>query len=122
MFGIFRNPAQARRAAQKFPEDQVFLCTTLSRRAYSRALWGAGRAVQVCSRHCVEGTNQSDRRKFKIFTGSASPDSRERICAYLHVELGRAKLGRFSDGEIYFQILENVRGRTFSWCSRAAIR
>ena len=40
VFGIFRNPAMARRAARQFPEDQVFLCTTLSRRAYSRALWG----------------------------------------------------------------------------------
>ena len=45
VFGIFRNPAQARRAAHKFPEDEVFLCTTISRRAYSRALWGAGKPV-----------------------------------------------------------------------------
>ena len=41
VFAIFRNPAQARRAAQKFPEDRVFLSTTQSRRAYTRALWGA---------------------------------------------------------------------------------
>lgn len=40
VFGIFRNPAQARRAAKKFPEDQVFLCTTISQSAYTRALWG----------------------------------------------------------------------------------
>jgi 4-diphosphocytidyl-2-C-methyl-D-erythritol kinase len=40
VFGIFRNPAQARRAAKQFPEDQVFLCTTISRAAYTRALWG----------------------------------------------------------------------------------
>jgi 4-diphosphocytidyl-2-C-methyl-D-erythritol kinase len=40
VFGIFRNPAQARRAAKQFPEDQVFLCTTISRSAYARALWG----------------------------------------------------------------------------------
>ena len=40
VFGIFRNPAQARRAAKKFPEDQVFLCATISRAAYTRALWG----------------------------------------------------------------------------------
>jgi 4-diphosphocytidyl-2-C-methyl-D-erythritol kinase len=41
VFGIFRNPAQARRSAQLFPEDQVFLCTTLSRKAHARALWGS---------------------------------------------------------------------------------
>jgi 4-diphosphocytidyl-2-C-methyl-D-erythritol kinase len=40
VFGVFSDPAKARRAARKFPEDAVFLCTTLSRRAYSRALWG----------------------------------------------------------------------------------
>jgi 4-diphosphocytidyl-2-C-methyl-D-erythritol kinase len=40
VFGVFRNPAQARRAAGKFPGDQVFLCATLSRKAYARALWG----------------------------------------------------------------------------------
>jgi 4-diphosphocytidyl-2-C-methyl-D-erythritol kinase len=42
VFGIFPNPAQARRSARLFPEDQVFLCNTLSRRAYGRALWGSG--------------------------------------------------------------------------------
>jgi 4-diphosphocytidyl-2-C-methyl-D-erythritol kinase len=41
VFGIFQNPAQARRSARLFPEDQVFLCSTLSRRAYARALWGS---------------------------------------------------------------------------------
>ncbi len=48
--------------------------------------------------------------KFKIFTGSASKELAEKICNHLGVKLGEAKLGRFSDGEIYFQILENVRG------------
>jgi 4-diphosphocytidyl-2-C-methyl-D-erythritol kinase len=41
VFGIFTSPAKARRAARTFPEDAVFLCATLSRRAYSRALWGS---------------------------------------------------------------------------------
>jgi 4-diphosphocytidyl-2-C-methyl-D-erythritol kinase len=41
VFGIFTSPAKARRAARTFPEDAVFLCATLSRQAYSRALWGA---------------------------------------------------------------------------------
>jgi ribose-phosphate pyrophosphokinase len=48
--------------------------------------------------------------KFKIFSGSASPELTKRICDYLDVQPGRTNLGRFSDGEIYFQILENVRG------------
>ncbi|MFZ0820104.1 MAG: ribose-phosphate pyrophosphokinase [Candidatus Acidiferrales bacterium] len=48
--------------------------------------------------------------KFKIFSGTASPALADEICAHLGVARGRTKLGKFSDGEIYFQILENVRG------------
>jgi 4-diphosphocytidyl-2-C-methyl-D-erythritol kinase len=45
VFGIFSSPAKARRAARMFPEDAVFLCVTLSSRAYRRALWGASGAL-----------------------------------------------------------------------------
>jgi ribose-phosphate pyrophosphokinase len=48
--------------------------------------------------------------KFKIFTGSANLRLAQDICKHAGVPLGKAKLGKFSDGEIYFQILENVRG------------
>jgi ribose-phosphate pyrophosphokinase len=48
--------------------------------------------------------------RFKIFAGTANPALAEAICHNLDVPLGKALLGRFSDGEIYFQILENVRG------------
>ncbi len=48
--------------------------------------------------------------RFKIFSGTANPILAESICRHLNVPLGKALLGRFSDGEIYFQILENVRG------------
>jgi len=42
VFGIFPSPAQARRAAQGFPKDQVFVCATLSRAEYRRALGARG--------------------------------------------------------------------------------
>ena len=48
--------------------------------------------------------------KFKIFSGTANRPLAEAIAGDLGVSLGCADLGRFSDGEIYFQILENVRG------------
>jgi 4-diphosphocytidyl-2-C-methyl-D-erythritol kinase len=38
VFGIFQNPAQARRAARTYPEDSVFVVETLSREKYGRAL------------------------------------------------------------------------------------
>ncbi|HUK31111.1 MAG TPA: ribose-phosphate pyrophosphokinase [Candidatus Acidoferrum sp.] len=48
--------------------------------------------------------------KFKIFSGSASPALADEICGHLGAKRGETVLGKFSDGEIYFQILENVRG------------
>jgi 4-diphosphocytidyl-2-C-methyl-D-erythritol kinase len=43
VFGVFRNPAQARRAAREFPADSVFVVETLSREDYGRAVgWRAG--------------------------------------------------------------------------------
>lgn len=38
VYGLFRNPAQARRAACWFPNDQVFLAETVSRTRYRKAL------------------------------------------------------------------------------------
>ncbi|RMG56267.1 MAG: ribose-phosphate pyrophosphokinase [Acidobacteria bacterium] len=46
----------------------------------------------------------------KIFSGSSNRPLAEEICQYLNIPMGEANLGRFSDGEVSFQILENVRG------------
>ncbi len=48
--------------------------------------------------------------KLKIFTGTANTALAHEICDYLDREMGQSSTTRFSDGEIYFQILENVRG------------
>ncbi len=47
----------------------------------------------------------------KIFSGSANLPLAQEICDHLGVPLGKVKLKRFSDGEVAFQILENVRGQ-----------
>jgi ribose-phosphate pyrophosphokinase len=46
----------------------------------------------------------------RLFSGSANQPLAEAIGKNLGLLLGSAELRRFSDGEIYFQILENVRG------------
>jgi 4-diphosphocytidyl-2-C-methyl-D-erythritol kinase len=38
VFGVFRNPAQARRAAHWFPNDEVFVCSTVTRKQVRRSL------------------------------------------------------------------------------------
>jgi ribose-phosphate pyrophosphokinase len=46
-----------------------------------------------------------------IFTGNSNPKLAQDIARVLHVPLAKAHVGRFSDGEISVEILENIRGR-----------
>ncbi len=46
----------------------------------------------------------------KIFSGNGNPRLAKAICKYLRLPVGQWKLNRFSDGEVYCQVLENVRG------------
>ncbi|MGQ0428642.1 MAG: ribose-phosphate diphosphokinase [Gammaproteobacteria bacterium] len=46
-----------------------------------------------------------------VFTGNANPALAQDIARHLMLPLGRALVGRFSDGEIQVEIMENVRGR-----------
>jgi ribose-phosphate pyrophosphokinase len=46
-----------------------------------------------------------------VFTGSANPKLAEAVAKHLNIHLGRATVGRFSDGEVMVELLENVRGK-----------
>jgi ribose-phosphate pyrophosphokinase len=46
-----------------------------------------------------------------IFAGNANPQLAQDVVNNLNIPLGKAIAGRFSDGEIQVEILENVRGR-----------
>jgi ribose-phosphate pyrophosphokinase len=52
----------------------------------------------------------SDAKRFKIFSGEANKPLAEEVCKFVGVPLGETRLERFSDGEVLFQLLENVRG------------
>src|SRR5438105_2018122 len=51
-----------------------------------------------------------DNDRFKIFCGSANEKLADDICRFLEMPRAQAHLQRFSEGEVYFQLLENVRG------------
>jgi ribose-phosphate pyrophosphokinase len=48
--------------------------------------------------------------KLKVFTGNSNPQLAEEICQYLHLPLSQAMVRTFSDGEIFVEVGENVRG------------
>lgn len=49
-------------------------------------------------------------KSISIFTGTANPALAEAIAQYLDLPVGKAEVTRFSDGEIFARIQENVRG------------
>jgi ribose-phosphate pyrophosphokinase len=46
-----------------------------------------------------------------LFSGNANPALAQEIARHLTVPLGRVFVGRFSDGEVNIELMENVRGR-----------
>jgi ribose-phosphate pyrophosphokinase len=48
--------------------------------------------------------------KFKIFSGTANPALADEICNFLGMARAQANITKFQDGEVYVQLLENVRG------------
>ena len=52
-----------------------------------------------------------DPASIALFTGNAHPGLATSIARVLHLPLGRIQVGRFSDGEINLEIMENIRGR-----------
>jgi ribose-phosphate pyrophosphokinase len=46
-----------------------------------------------------------------VFSGNAHPALAQDIAHHLHIPLGKISVGRFSDGEVKLEIMENIRGR-----------
>ena len=46
-----------------------------------------------------------------VFAGNANPLLAHNVCKRLNIPIGHAVVGKFSDGEIMVEILENVRGK-----------
>ena len=46
-----------------------------------------------------------------VFTGNANPKLAQKVAKHLNIQLGKATVNRFSDGEIMVELLENVRGK-----------
>ncbi|MBI1943050.1 MAG: ribose-phosphate pyrophosphokinase [Betaproteobacteria bacterium] len=49
--------------------------------------------------------------RLMVFTGNANPRLAQDVAKRLNLSLGRALVGKFSDGEVMVEIMENVRGK-----------
>ncbi|GMJ06055.1 hypothetical protein like AT2G35390 [Hibiscus trionum] len=58
----------------------------------------------------METTVNRNGAKIKVFSGTANPALSQEIAWYMGLELGKIKIKRFADGEIYVQLQESVRG------------
>jgi len=52
-----------------------------------------------------------DTQSIALFTGNANPALAHAIARHLHLPVGRAQVGHFSDGECNIELMENIRGR-----------
>jgi len=59
----------------------------------------------------VNNQTQDALANISILSGNSNPELSRRIATTLNLPLGKAHVGRFSDGEINVEILENIRGR-----------
>src|SRR3989442_1329467 len=65
--------------------------------------------TQTTGQHGVEVTTMAD--DILIFGGSGSPKLTLKICEYLHVQPGAGEVLRFSEGNLFVRVKDNVRGR-----------
>src|SRR5688500_9173368 len=57
-----------------------------------------------------EGLTSTGFGDLKVFSGSAHPSLTKEIADFLGIQVGQARLRRFPDSEVSFQIDENIRG------------
>jgi ribose-phosphate pyrophosphokinase len=53
----------------------------------------------------------TDDGKMMVFSGNANTKLAQEIAYFLRIQLGKAVVGKFSDGEVQVEIMENVRGK-----------
>ena len=70
----------------------------------------SGDTLVVAQMPAKQRTLAGETVNLKIFAGTANPELAREVADYLDIQLGAVKISPFSDGEIYVQIQESVRG------------
>ncbi|EGZ44425.1 phosphoribosyl pyrophosphate synthetase [Neisseria wadsworthii 9715] len=64
-----------------------------------------------CKKTILDDDEMAAYDSLMVFTGNANPELAKNVVKHLGISLGNASVGRFSDGEVAIELLENVRGR-----------
>ncbi|OSI13342.1 ribose-phosphate pyrophosphokinase [Neisseria canis] len=64
-----------------------------------------------CKKTILDDKEMAAYDSLMVFTGNANPELAKNVVKHLGISLGNASVGRFSDGEVAIELLENVRGR-----------
>lgn len=78
--------------------------------AISTVAQSADKKQQTSTEPKPKPVRQRTEDKWKVFSGTANDALAKEVCEKLGMPLGQTDIKRFSDGETYVQILENVRG------------
>nr|KJB76298.1 hypothetical protein B456_012G081900 [Gossypium raimondii] len=111
------SPATLLKAHPRFPIRQRFRCSLVEPLKFENGkphfpLLTSGPAFPTFlspNSHFQNDINKHDTR-LRIFSGTANPALAQEIACYMGLELGKIKIKRFADGEIYVQLQESVRG------------
>src|SRR6266436_5254842 len=57
------------------------------------------------------GMSSAPLDRLMVFTGNANPRLAQDVAKHLNLPIGRAIVGKFSDGEVPVELIENVRGK-----------
>ncbi len=75
-------------------------------------MWiGSGRAAKVTDRDARGNMEMFLSDNIKVFSGSSNPKLAGAVCKYLGIPVGGSKIDRFSDGEKFIKLEDDVRGR-----------
>lgn len=65
----------------------------------------------ICKKSISDDEEMAAYDSLMVFTGNANPELAKSMVKHLDISLGNASVGKFSDGEVAIELLENVRGR-----------
>ncbi|KIY99467.1 ribose-phosphate pyrophosphokinase, partial [Monoraphidium neglectum] len=68
--------------------------------------WQDSRPARAAAPHLAHPV----RSRLRLFSGTSNPALAGEVASYLGMDLGKIKIKRFADGEIYVQLGESIRG------------